>query len=316
MEVSVIIVNYNTSKILKKCITSLVGQNLNGKFEIIVVDNGSSDDSINMINNEFPQIALIQNENNIGFGAANNQGAHIAKGKYLLFLNSDTTLEKNTLNDMIASVQRHKGHKNIGAISFKIMNSNQSLQPSCGNFPTLLNLLIETLFLDRVFKPESSYHILNKKMYQHKFNPDWVSGSCFMVKKRVFNEISGFDKNFFLYVEEVDLCYRIQLKGYNNFFDPIVSVTHNNRASTLSKKPAIVFTHHNLLYFFKKHHNIISTTKLHLLFILKSIVYSILGLLLGFINKEQRDKSRGYLFLFVTLLFKPLYKKYENSFKQ
>ncbi|MBU1075142.1 glycosyltransferase family 2 protein, partial [Patescibacteria group bacterium] len=187
---SIIIVSYNTKQLLKECLNSINDQNHNKEVEIIVVDNASSDETVKMVKEYFPEIKLIENDKNMGFGVANNQGAAIARGEYLLLINSDTALEKNALNKMIAAAEKYE---DAGAIGFKIMNSDRSLQSSCGNFPTLWNIIAEALFLDRIFKPKSSYHILNEKKYQNKFNPDWVSGSCFMIKKKVFDKVSGFD---------------------------------------------------------------------------------------------------------------------------
>jgi hypothetical protein len=288
-------------------------QNQNKETEIIVVDNTSSDGTVEMLQNNFPDVKLIQNKINTGFGAANNQGARIATGDFLLFINSDTTLRKNALTDIRKYVTNAK---NAGAIGFKISNKDFSLQPSCGNFPTLLNLFAETIFVDRILKFKKAFHILDHNIYHNEFSPDWVSGSCFIIGKQVFNEVSGFDDKYFLYVEEVDLCYQIKKNGYSNIYFPIEAVIHHNRASSTGKKTAVIFTHHNLLYFFKKHHGNLSASVIYLLFILKSCIYSVVGFICGIFNKEQKEKAQSYLFLLTTLLSKAQYKKYENSIKQ
>ncbi|MFA6271794.1 MAG: glycosyltransferase family 2 protein [Patescibacteria group bacterium] len=313
MRISIIIVNHNTKQLLKDCLDSIKVQNQNNETEVVVVDNASSDGSGDMVNKYFPEVKLIQNDFNVGFGAANNQGARIASGDFLLFVNSDATLQKNALIEIEKSMANTE---NAGAVGFKIINRDSSLQPSCGSFPTLLNLLTETLFLDRSIQLKSNYHIRKSGVYQNEFSPDWVSGSCFIISKQLFNKVAGFDDKFFLYVEEVDLCYRIKKNGYRNIYFPIEMVVHNNRASSISKNTAIIFTHHNLIHFFKKHHGNLSASVIYLLFILKSCIYSIIGMICGIFNLEQMQKARSYLFLLITLLSKKQYNNYENSIKQ
>lgn len=312
MNLSIIIINHNTKQLLHDCLDSIyVQKQIN--TEIIVVDNASSDGSVEMVKMIFPEVKLIVNDINIGFGKANNQGAKIASGEYLLFLNSDTIMQKSAIDKISKYLEKQTIN---GAIGFKIINTNNSLQPSCGNFPTLTNLTLETLFLDRFIKFKKPYHILDTKKYQAEFKPDWVSGSCFMIKKNVFDKISGFDENFFLYVEEVDLCYRIMKHGYTNIYFPIETVIHKNRAGSTGKNPAIIFTHQNLIRYFRKHHNSLLLVMVYILFIIKGCIYSITGSVLGIFDIEQREKARGYFLLLLTLFSKERYNNYENSFKQ
>jgi hypothetical protein len=313
MNLSIIIVSYNTRQLLKNCLDSIYTQN-DIDLEVIVVDNNSSDGSVEMIKEYFPDAKLIENDTNVGFGKANNQGARVANGKYLLFINSDIFLQNNAIKEIDNYLM--KTENNIGLAGFKILNKNNTLQPSCGNFPTLLNLTAEALFLDRAIKLKKPYHILDTGKYQKEFGPDWFSGSLLAVSRDIFKAVRGFDENFFLYVEEVDLCYRIRQKGYNSIYVPCASAVHSDRASSKSKKTAVVLTHHNLLYFFNRHHNHFSTTLIYLLFIFKSLVYSVLGMFLGIFNQELKDKSNIYSFLLISLIFKTKYKKYEDTLKQ
>lgn len=315
MLVSIIIVNFNTRKFLSNCLESINKSTINHQVEIIVIDNGSKDGSVKMIKSEFPSIKLIVNNYNTGFGHANNQGIRIAQGEYLLFLNSDTKIIDGFFEKLSEEINKLK---NPGAIGFKIKNLYGSLQTFCGNFPNLLNLFMEAIYLDRLFKGSSRlfYRILNHDFYEKQQRIDWVSGSCFLVKRNVIQKIGGFDEKYFLYGEDVDLAYQIKRAGYKNFYLPIDSVIHLNRASTDDKTPAIIFSHHNLIYFFKKNYSKTQALLLDILFIIKSFFYFIIGSIISIVFQKYWNRTKSYFFLLITLILKKKFTQYENSFKQ
>lgn len=314
MFISIIIVNHNTKSLLKKCLESII-KNRKNNLDIIVVDNNSKDGSVEMIKSEFSQVKLVANDHNFGFGYANNQGGEIATGDYLLFLNSDTEMIDGFLDKLQKNIN---DLKNKGVIGFKIMNSDGSLQKFCGNFPSLLNLSMESLFLDRILKGNSKllYRILNINFYHQRQKSDWLSGSCFLINKNIFKKIGGFDEKYFLYIEDVDLCYKTKQAGYENFYLPIKAVTHFNRSSSPNKTPAIVFSHQNLIHFFQKNYSNTQAQLLKLLFIIKSILYSIIGTVFGVLSPRLFSQAKSYYSLLVTLISRKKFIQYENSFKQ
>lgn len=315
MSISIIIVNFNTKRLLRSCLESINKNTDNFEPEIVVIDNNSEDGSIEMIKSDFTDIKLIANNSNVGFGQANNQGAKMAQGEYLLFLNSDTEMTDDFLKKLQENVN---DLKNKGVMGFKIMNRNGSLQNFCGNFPSLLNLLMESIYLDRLLKGSSKlfYRVLNTKFYQQQQKFDWLSGSCLLISMDLFKKIGGFDEKYFLYIEDVDLCYKAKRQGYDNFYLPLKAVTHFNRSSSPNKTPAIVFSHQNLIYFFRKNHSNILAQLLKLLFIIKSILYSIIGTVFGVLFPRLFAQAKSYFILLTTLISKKKFTQYENSFKK
>lgn len=312
---SIIIVNFNTKKLLKKCLEYIISSSKSRPVEIIVVDNNSQDGSNNMVESEFSDVKLITNKQNPGFGRASNQGARIATGQYLLFLNSDALVSRDFLDSLPGAVRKLK---KPGAVGFKILNADKSLQTYCGYFPTFKNQLLEILFLNRICKKrfKRPFCVLSEDFYQKEREVDWVSGSCFLVEKSIFQKVKGFDEKYFLYAEDVDLCYRIKKLGYKNIYLPIQAVLHLNLGSSSSKKPAIILPHQNMIYFFSKNYSPSQAFLLRLLFMFKSLIYSLGGLIVSLISKKHWEITRSYFFLLITLLAKKKFIQYENSLKR
>jgi GT2 family glycosyltransferase len=251
---SIIIVSFKTKKILADCLDSILKNTKDLAYEVIVVDNGSSDGSVEMIAQYARRqkaITLIDAKENLGFGKANNLGAKSAKGEYLLFLNSDTLIKENTLPESIRIVQKHP---NSGAYSCRLLNSDSSFQPSGGHFPSLGSLIAWQLFLDDIpvigdfipsFHPKKSQYDKNKKM-------DWVTGAYLIVKKKHFDEAGGFDEKIFMYTEEMELCYRLARLGYPTIYTNEPTLIHLGGASGGSYL-ALTSEIKNMIYFWEKH---------------------------------------------------------------
>src|SRR3990167_4837894 len=209
MDLSVIIVNWNTKKLLEDCLRSIFKFTKDVGFEIIIVDNGSEDGSQDTVKKKFPQVKLIPNKDNLGFTKANNQGIKIAKGEYVLLLNSDTYLIENSLKKLVDNA---KNLDNLGDLGPQLLNEDQTIQQFAGFFPHLPQVLYWMCFLDdlpggMILKP---YHIDHDSFYQKDRQVDWVTGAAILVPRRVIGKIGGLDENIFMYGEEVDWCYRIK----------------------------------------------------------------------------------------------------------
>lgn len=204
MDVSIIIVNYNTKHLLEDCLSSLYALTQSIDFEVIVVDNASSDDSETYITRKFPQVKWINSGGNIGFGRANNLGAKYADGKYLLLLNSDTLLLNNAIKAFYDYAETHS-EEQIGALGGWLVDSNHNSNSSYGYFPSPcaeIQYLLQNC-------------ILKKKLHHEiEMNVDYIIGADMFVLKKVFEELGGFDSNFFMYYEETDLQYRMAQNGY------------------------------------------------------------------------------------------------------
>lgn len=230
VDVSIIIVNYNAAGMLKECIDSIINCTSEVTYEIIVVDNNSSDADLNEIFSGYSNIKLIINKKNKGYSTANNQGLEKAKGKYTLFLNNDTLFIENTLLKILKYADL-KGKLFVGC---KLLNKDRSHQISVVDFDTLMNLFGENSFLYKLF-PESK--LLNKYNL-HYSNPDKITevdavkGAFIFGVTNDFKELNGFDERFFFYNEENDLCYRFKQSGGKIIYFPVTSIIHLGGATT------------------------------------------------------------------------------------
>ncbi len=253
---SIIIVNFNTRDITIKCLQSIYEHTKKTEFEIIVVDNNSSDSSVEVIKRKFPRVRLINNKHNAGFGTANNQAAKIAKGKYLLFLNSDTYLTEDSIDQIINWT---KNHPYADVVACKTMDTDNNLQFSIGFFPTLIRIKAWALFFDDlpiINKYFPAYHLENDRWYKQTREIDWAQGSFMFMKREVFQKTNGFDEKMFMYGEEVELQMRIRSLGYHIYFVPITSIVHLGRASSdqVSSGFTLISEFKGLLYIYQKHH--------------------------------------------------------------
>lgn len=255
---SIIIVNYNSKDYLRRCLNSIFRY---GGGNIILVDNGSSDGSPEMVRKEFPQVTLIENKENLGFAKANNIGIKRAVSDYVLLLNPDTEVSKNWFRTLLEVATKYK---NLGAIGCRILNSDGSLQFSCGCFPTLLNVIADRIPIVRDFFPTQL--IRQKGFYESEQRPDWVSGVCLLLSKSAFKDVGGFDEGYFLYVEEVDLCYRLKNAGYSIVYTPQVGLVHHYQGgSSERKQQKSRLMRKGFLRFFKKYRGGLESTLFSLL---------------------------------------------------
>ena len=230
MDVSVIIVNYNTKELTMNCIKSVYSSKTQYSYEIIVVDNDSSDGSADSINRFYPEVKLIENKSNIGFGRANNQAAGIAKGRYLYVLNSDTTIE----NDVIERVVSYgDSNQSVGVIGTKVINPDGKLQENFYKSPSFLSELV--FFTGSIIKSLNwfPFHLNKYKKYplNKPFEVDTIAGCSMFIKRKVYEATGLFDEKFFMYYEDSEFCYRARQHGFKNVYFPEVVVTHNHMGS-------------------------------------------------------------------------------------
>lgn len=232
MDVSVIIVNYNVRFFLEQCLHSLKRAGDGLAVQTIVVDNASSDGSINYLKPKFTDVHFITNKTNIGFAAACNRGLKEAVGRYVLFLNPDTLLSEDVLHRCIHFFSRHK---EAGAVGIKMIDgSGAFLKESKRSFPSPLTSLYKLAGLAKLFprsKTFSRYHLVHLDADQNH-EVDVLAGAFMMIKKEVLDKVGSFDEAFFMYGEDVDLSYRIQKGGYKNYYVPEAQIIHFKGEST------------------------------------------------------------------------------------
>jgi GT2 family glycosyltransferase len=217
--ISIIIVNYNGKEHTRACLQSLRALSRMNEYEIILVDNCSTDGSVEALHREFPEVTIIAQTTNGGFGQANNRGARSAKGEYLFFLNNDTVFIHNIIETLHEFLERHRS---VGAVAPMLLNSDGSFQLSFGKYPSLYQ---EFLTKNSFSVPKSmSNDLLPKRV-------DWVSFAAVMIRTSAFEDIHGFDERYFMYFEDADCCYRLGQKGYTTFYHPGCSLIHISGAS-------------------------------------------------------------------------------------
>lgn len=224
-DLSIIIINWNTKSLLYQCIESIKTHTKHISFQIIVVDNHSSDGSPEMVEENFPEVMLIKNKENRGYGRAGNQGLEAARGKYVLILNSDIKINQNCLDEMFKFME---SNPEIGASSCKLTFPDGKLQHSCRKFPafkTFFLMLLGLRFLFPKMKPFREYLMLDWDHSEIK-EVDQIMGSFMFIRSSVINEVGSFDERFWMYFEEVDLCLRINKAGWEIVHYPYVSAVH------------------------------------------------------------------------------------------
>lgn len=269
IDLTIIIINYNTRLLLKKCLESVFENTKNIKIEIIVVDNGSEDKSYLSLKKEFPRIKLIQNKKNMGFSAANNVGIRAANGNYVLLLNSDAEVTGGALEKMLAFA---KTKNNLGVLGPRLLNADRTAQLSVGPFYTLPISAISLFRGDRFLRSSPS----------RAMRVDWVSGACFLISKKVINSIGLLDDNFFMYLEEMEYCYRARKAGFDIWFFPSAEVYHLVRGSSpQGKEKVILWTFKNFKYFYQKHFATWQLGVLKFLLLTKAFFAFLLGIISG-----------------------------------
>lgn len=216
---SIVIVNFNGEKYLHSCLDSIT-ENLTISYEVIIVDNNSSDNSILIIKNEYHWVKLIQIDDNMGFSKGNNYGVKRARGTFILLLNNDTILR----TDVVAAINILRNNQKVGLIGGKMLGTDGEYRYSAGRFPRPHRIFMISKMLEtgEYFKKGNFPVRLNEKGY----TVDFVEGSFMLLRKSFWNKIGGFDENFFMYGEDVDLCYRIKKAGFDIIYYPSVEYIH------------------------------------------------------------------------------------------
>lgn len=247
LDLSIIIVNWNTSALLLQCLNSIYSSGSRFSFEVIVVDNGSSDDSVSMIGTNFPSVILIKNARNLGFAHGNNQGLSIAKGKYIMLLNSDTIVLPNAF-DMLIQIANE--HTELGAVGPQILNLDGTVQESWASFPSILSELVGRNF--RVRKPVADAPCA--------FDVDWIMGACMLVKATTVADVGMLDDDYFFYAEEMDWCFRIKKNNWKIWYITNAQIYHlGGGSSHRSSLPQLCLLYKGKLLYFRKHHGKLKT---------------------------------------------------------
>jgi GT2 family glycosyltransferase len=276
---SIVIVNWNTKELLRRCIESIYKTTNKRLFEIIIIDNGSTDRSQDMVRECYAGVKLISNVSNVGFARACNQGIGLSQSEYVLLLNSDTVVNGDALERMVAGMD---AHKKLGACTSRIINADRTEQFVGRSFPTLPNLFI------KLFSPDKIYSFLTKTIYnllherrKELFLIDCLTGAVCMMRKNVIDRLKGLDEALPFYAEDIDLCYRIKKAGWEIgcFIDAVIMHV-GQQSSQKIPVTAEVASRRSIYAYYKKHYGrvykVIVWLMIYMSSFLRYIVWSIL----------------------------------------
>lgn len=305
-DLTVSVVNWNGKEETQECLRSLLNSSPKIGMEVIVVDNASTDGSGDLLRKEFPGILLIENTENKGYAFGNNQAFRKSQGRYFLILNSDITVKRGSLDEMVHYMEIHP---EVGLLGGRLENPDGTFQPSANRrFPNLLDVFLEEIFFLTRMKYLLWKTPLGSKIASRKWNlhePQsvaWVGGACMLVRRELFERVGLFDEHFFFYREDCDLSFRIQKQGWKVVYYPATRFTHDwGRASQKNSRRISFESRRSLLYYFWKHHGVMTfwTAKMFLIvgLLLRFFLLSIALLL------KRTERARVRLFWDMILLF-------------
>jgi N-acetylglucosaminyl-diphospho-decaprenol L-rhamnosyltransferase len=252
MTLSVIIVSYNVKYFLEQCLCS-VQRALDNDMEVIVIDNNSSDGSVEYLQRRFAFVHFITNKENAGFAKANNLALRVATGRYVLFLNPDTIIPEDLFSECVAFMD---SKPDAGALGVRMIDgSGRFLKESKRGFPSPWVAFCKMIGLTKLFPRSKTFaryymgHLSEKFMHE----VDALAGACMLVRKEVLDKTAGFDEQFFMYAEDIDLSYRIQREGYKNYYFPNTTIIHFKGESTRKDRRYVYLFYKAMIQFTRKH---------------------------------------------------------------
>lgn len=254
MDLSIVIVNYNTKQLTIDAIQSVLRSKTSYSYEILLVDNNSNDGSVDAFRQVIPQISVIENKENVGFAKANNQAIKIAQGRYILLLNSDTIVQEETLQAMLDFME---DHPKVGASGCKVVLPDGSLDKACRRgFPTPAASFYHFSGLAKLFpdNPRFNKYQLGHLDPDKDYPVDCLVGAFMLLRREVIDQVGLLDETFFMYGEDIDWCYRIKEAGWEIHYYPYTSIIHYKGASSRRKPLKIIYEFHRAMILFHRKH--------------------------------------------------------------
>ena len=254
MDLSIVIVNWNTRDHLRRCLESVFANPPHARFETIVVDNASADGSADMVRDSFPTARLVANQENAGYARGNNQAISLSSGSLILLLNPDTEAKPGALESLPAF---GKSHPDAAAVGCRLVHPDGRVQMSCRSFPEPMPVLFEYLRLSRLFPKSRLFgaYRMTYLDYAQEAEVDQPMGSCLLLSRAALDDVGLFDDQFPIFFNEVDWCYRARQKGWKVYFTPSAEVIHHGAGSTRQvRREMALESHRSLKRFYAKHY--------------------------------------------------------------
>jgi GT2 family glycosyltransferase len=297
IDLSIVIVSWNTKEYLLPCLTSIFEKGQRMASEVILVDNGSYDESGSEVKKVFPSVHVIQNQENLGFAKAVNQGLQKASGRYVLLLNPDTQMKEEAIERLVSFMD---AHSDVGVAGAQLLNADGSKQNSIANFPSLGTELLNKSLLRWLFPKKFPG---KERDYPEPVEVDSVIGACMVVRREAMEQVGLLDEDYFLFLEETDWCYRMKKAGWKIFHAPQAEVYHfQGKSAETEKKKAKVEYYRSRYHFFKKNRGnfqwfiLLSGLMVRLLFELLATLMA--SLVTFFTIKDWRKRFSIYAYLF------------------
>lgn len=285
MDLSVVIVNYQTFELTRNTINSIFEYSYPFSYEILVVDNASTDDSLSKLQDYFKdKVTFIASKENNGFAAGNNQALRIAKGRYVLLLNSDTIVWENTLEDIYNYMEKHT---DVGASGCRVLLENGDLDKACKrSFPNVKNSFFRLFHIPTNSKDDN--YNLDDLPDDEIYEIDCLTGAFMFMRAEALNEAGLLDETFFMYGEDIDLCYRIKKAGWKIIYYGESKITHLKGASSKKQKNKLIYEFYRAMYiYYKKHHASESSFLVNIVVYIGIVVLCILKLFLNLFKKKS-----------------------------
>lgn len=297
---SICIANWNTCQLLRNCLTSIYNDPQAVEWEVIVVDNASSDSSVEMVKTHFPQVRLIASKENLGFARSSNLAMEQASGPYLLLLNSDTQVEPGAVGPLIHFLEVNP---QAGAVGPRLVGQDGALELSCGRPPGLGSECVNKLLLHKLFP----FFKFGRWNHAETREVGWIAGACLMVRRAVLEKVGPLDPRMFMFYEDVDWCLRIRAAGWKIYYYPFSQVLHLGGQSTRQNfGEMLVVSQQSLYYLFEKHFGRRSLHLLRLLTLaemgLRSLLWGGSSLLVPALRDEGRERLQAYREIFSRTL--------------
>lgn len=305
-ELSILIPNWNTKENLRNCLESIRKNTGDISYEIVVVDNNSSDGSAGMVSNEFPETRLIENDSNLGFSKAVNQAIKASVGAWLLLLNSDIVVCAGSIALML---NRMKKDKTIDLLACQLLNPDGSVQYFCRRFPTISTAFFENTFFQRLFPNSGILRNFYMKEWRHDDfrEVDQPPGCCWLLRRSVIDTIGLFDEKMFLFFSDVDFCLRMRKKGLRIYFTPEATLVHEQGVSIKKlvsyDSHAQFIWHTNRFYYYRKHFGILSVFLIKIVLAIDftlRVIESFIYVLAGSMSFRQWLKQVFRLMVIIT----------------
>ncbi len=299
---TVIVVNWNTRTLLARCLAAVFASDQAPEFEVWVVDNGSTDGSVEEVRQRFPQAHMIVNSTNVGFARANNQALAQAAGSYALLLNSDAILPQNGLFELVHCLDEHRQSAAAGPL---FLNVDGSFQASYADFPSLFGEWLQLMGMARrVFGPYFPSHGPDDSQIARP--ADWLPGACLMVRLDAIRQIGLLDEGYFYYSEEVDWCYRFRQAGWQVWYLPKVRVTHYlSQSARQASETSLHHLYRGKLRFFSKHYGPLRATLLKCAVVVNLTGRAIMAFFWIGLRGAPRTSWQKYLGLAARLMREP-----------